>query len=447
LTVSALSALCVGLVVHAQQPAPPPAGAGQTPGAPAATQPVTNLGSDANGNPLRRALKTGHVSNYDEAKVAPYTLPDPLVASDGRKVTNAKAWTARRAEILRMYETEIYGRIPANTPKVTWEVTETDREARGGLAVMKRVVGHIGSADGPRVNLTVYTPSKAAGPVPLILLVNFGGGPARGAAPAAGAAPVPGRGGPGSGEPPVAEEILTRGWGYATVGYNDIQPDRANAWDQGVIGLTLQPGQTQPAPDEWGTISAWAWGISRIVDYFETDASVNAKQIAIQGHSRLGKTVLWAAARDERIAAVFSSCAGEMGSALARRDWGETVDDMAQNFGWQFSGNFQKWSGRWKDMPVDAHMLIALSAPRPAFISGGTTDQWADPVGEFLATVAAGPVYRLLGKKDLGVTALPPLDTPLTSGDLGWHYHTGGHTATPADWAAFLQFMSKYFKG
>jgi len=281
--------------------------------------------------------------------------------------------------------------------------------------------------------------------------VNFGGGPGRGAArgpaPAAGAAPVPGRGGPGSGEPPVAEEILTRGWGYATVGYNDIQPDRANAWDQGVIGLTLQPGQTQPAPDEWGTISAWAWGISRIVDYFETDASVNAKQIAIQGHSRLGKTVLWAAARDERIAAVFSSCAGEMGSALARRDWGETVDDMAQNFGWQFSGNFQKWSGRWKDMPVDAHMLIALSAPRPAFISGGTTDQWADPVGEFLAAVAAGPVYRLLGKKDLGVTALPPLDTPLTSGDLGWHYHTGGHTATPADWAAFLQFMSKYFKG
>ena len=157
--------------------------------------------------------------------------------------------------------------------------------------------------------------------------------------------------------------------------------------------------------------------------------------------------MLWAAARDERIAAVFSSCAGEMGSALARRDWGETVDDMAQNFGWQFAGNFQKWVGRWNDMPVDAHMLIALSAPRPVFITGGTTDQWADPVGEFLADVAAGPVYRLLGRKDLGATDLPPLDTPVTSGDLGWHYHTGGHTATPADWAAFLQFLSKYFKG
>jgi hypothetical protein len=450
LTVFGLFAVC-GLAGHAQQPAPPPAGAGQTAGPPAVGQPVTNLGSDANGNPLRRALKTGHVSNYDEAKVSPYTLPDPLVASDGRRVGAARAWRERRRpEIVRLYETEIYGRVPANAPKVTWEVTGTDRTARGGNAVMKRVVGRIGdAADGPRVNLTMYTPAKATGPVPLILLVNFGGGAGARAAvpPAAGTPPVPGGGVPRAGDPPVATEILERGWGYATVGYQDIQPDRANSWSQGVIGLTLQTGQTQPAPDEWGTISAWAWGISRIVDYFETDPSVNPKQIAIQGHSRLGKTVLWAAAKDERIAAVFSSCAGEMGSALARRDWGETVDDMAQNFGWQFAGNFQKWSGRWKDMPVDAHMVIALSAPRPVFITGGTTDQWADPVGEFLAIVAAGPVYRLLGKQDLGVTALPPLDTPVTSGDLGWHYHTGGHTATLADWTAFLQFLSKYFKG
>jgi hypothetical protein len=451
LTVLAVSMLCVGLGVRAQQPGAPPAGAGQTAGTPAATQPVTNLGSDANGNPLRRALKTGHVSNYDEAKVPPYTLPDPLVASDGGPVRDAQTWrTRRRPEIVGLYETQIYGRVPANVPKVAWEVVQSDPAARGGLAVSKRVVGRMGEApEGPRINLTMYTPARAAGPVPLILLVNFGGGAgARGAAqPAAGAGAVPGRGAPGAGEPLVASDILARGWGYATVGYQDIQPDRANSWNQGVIGLTLQPGQVQPGPDEWGTISAWAWGISRIVDYLETDPSVNAKQIALHGHSRLGKTVLWAAARDERIAAVFSSCAGEMGSALSRRDWGETVDDMAQNFGWQFAGNFQKWTGRWNDMPVDAHMLIALSAPRPVFITAGTTDQWADPVGEFLATVAAGPVYRLLGRKDLGVSALPPLDVPVTDGDLGWHYHTGGHTATPADWAAFLQFLSKYFRG
>ena len=173
---------------------------------------------------------------------------------------------------------------------------------------------------------------------------------------------------------------------------------------------------------------------------------MDAKRIALFGHSRLGKTALWASALDERIAAVYASCSGEMGAALARRDWGETVDDMAQVFPYWFAGNFQKWSGRWNDMPVDAHMLIALSAPRPVFVTGGTGDQWADPVGMFKAEVAAGPVYRLLGKKDLGVMDLPPLDAPLTTGDLGWHYHTGGHAATPEDWKAFLEFVGKYFR-
>jgi hypothetical protein len=174
---------------------------------------------------------------------------------------------------------------------------------------------------------------------------------------------------------------------------------------------------------------------------------VNAKRIAVEGHSRIGKTALWASANDPRIAAVFSSCAGEMGSALSRRDWGETVDDMAQNFPWWFSASFQKWTARWDEMPVDAHMLIALSAPRPVFLTGGTADQWADPVGEYLAAVAAGPVYRLLGKKDLGVSQpQPPLDRPITAGDIGWHYHTGAHAATPADWRAFLVFLDKYFK-
>ncbi len=415
---------------------------------------TTNLGSDANGNPMRLAIKTGHVSNYDETKVRPYTLPDPLVLSNGTRVLDATTWlTERRPEILRTYETEIYGRIPATAPHVRWHVTETDPQAREGVAVMKKVLGTIGDPpDAPRINLTVYTPAKAKAAVPVILLLNFGGG----AAPR-GATATPGRGGagPSAGDPPVAADIIARGWGYATVGYQDIQPDRANAQTQGVMGITRAPpspasrassAQQQTASDEWGTISAWAWGVSRILDYFETDTSVDAKQIAVQGHSRLGKTVLWASAMDQRIAAVFSSCAGEMGSALARRDWGETVDDMAQNFPYQFAGSFQKWVGRWNEMPVDAHMLIALSAPRPVFITGGTTDQWADPVGEFLAAVAAGPVYRLLGAKDLGVVQLPPVDVPLTNGDLGWHYHTGGHAATPADWKAFLEFLGKYFK-
>ena len=434
--IAAAFGVTVGVAAQQTSPTPsaPPAAQAQTPPAAAQTPPqkTSNLGNDANGNPLRLAFKTGHVSNYDESKVAAYTLPDPLRFGDGTPVRDAKAWTSkRRAEILRLYETEIYGRIPPQTPKVTWRVAETDPAARGGAAMMKRIVGSIGEGEtAPQIKLTVYTPAKANRAVPLILLLNFGGGQKP---------PVPL-------EPPVAAEILARGWGYATVGYNDIQPDRADAFTEGVIGRTLAPGQQKPNADEWGTIGAWAWGVSRILDYFETDSAVDAKQVAVHGHSRLGKTALWASALDQRIAAVFSSCAGEMGSALARRDWGETVDDMAQNFPWQFSGNFQKWPGRWNDMPVDAHMLIALSAPRPVYVTGGTQDQWADPVGEFQALVAAGPVYRLLGRKDLGVSALPALDTPIVSGDLGWHYHTGGHTATAADWTAFLQFLDKYFQ-
>ena len=414
----------------------------QTPApAPAANQ--TNLGSDANGNPLRRALKTGHISNYDENKVAPYTLPDPLVMVSGTRVTGATMWNRqRRPELLRLYAQHIYGRVPANVPKITWEVSETDAHARDGAALLKRVVGRVGSKpDGPQIRVSVYTPAQATKKVPIILLLNFGGGPARAGGPPAAA----GRGNAATGEPPNAAEILARGWGYATVGYNDIQPDRADAWAEGVIGQALQPGQTKPAADEWGTISAWAWGASRIADYLQSDRNVDGSRIALYGFSRLGKTVLWAAAQDERFKAVFSGCAGEMGSALARRDWGETVDDMAQNFPYWFAGNFQKYSGHWNDMPVDAHMLIALSAPRPVYITGGTQDQWADPKGEFLAAVAAGPVYRLLGKKDVGATELPALDTPLVTGDIGWHYHTGGHAATPADWKGFLDFVAKYF--
>ena len=402
----------------------------------AVVQQKTNLGNDPNGNPLRLATKTGHVSNYDESKVKPFTLPDPLVMADGTRVTDAAAWAKRRRpEIVRLYESEIYGHVPAKAPKVTWRVGQTEAGAKEGTAVKKRIIGTPAGSpvDAPEINVTLYTPASAKEPVPVILLLYFGGG----TAPPAANAP--------SGEPPVAAEILARGWGYATVGYQDIQPDRINTFNQGVIGLSLGAGQSQPAPDEWGAIGAWAWGASRVIDYLVADKAVDGKRIALFGHSRLGKTALWASALDERIAAVYASCSGEMGAALARRDWGETVDDMGQNFPYWFAGRFQKWVGRWNDMPVDAHMLIALSAPRPVFVTGGTADQWADPVGEFQAEVAAGPVYRLLGKKDLGTTTLPPLDSPLTAGDLGWHYHTGGHAATPEDWKAFLVFLGKYF--
>jgi hypothetical protein len=394
----------------------------------------SNLGKDAKGNPLRLAFKTGHISNYDESKVKPYTLPDPLVLANGKSVKDAETWVKqRRPEILKLFQTEIFGHVPDNAPKVKWEVAATEANAMTGTATLKLLVGRIGDRpDGPRMNVSLYLPVKAEGPAPVILTITFGGGG--------------GKGKKFGGKESIAAEILGRGWAYASIGYNDIQPDRANAFKEGVIGLTLKPEQAAPAADEWGSVSAWAWGISRIMDYFETDKAVDARCIGIQGHSRLGRTVLWAGAQDERIAAVFASCSGEAGAALARRDWGETVDDMAQNFPWQLAGNYQKWVGRWNDMPVDSHMLIALMAPRALFCNGGTTDQWADPKGEFLGMVAAGPVYRLLGRKDLGVTELPPLDKAVTDGDLGWLYHTGGHVATAADWQAFLTIAERTFK-
>ena len=402
----------------------------------------------ASAGPNVRA-STGHVSNYDEAKVAPYTLPDPLRLQNGETVRDAKTWfEQRRPEILRAYETEIYGRVPASAPKARAEVVNAGDPVENGAGRRKHVVIHFGAeAEGPKADVVIYLPAAAKAPVPVLLhLVFFRG--LHSEAPEAPAPALPakaGKGGPFVETGPVAD-ILARGYAYATFRYTDVQPDTKTTHDGGVQTLAYAPGQTEPAPAEWGTISAWAWAASRVVDYLESDRDFDAKRIALIGHSRLGKTVLWAGAQDPRFALVFSSCSGEMGAALARRDYGETVDDMAQRFPWQFAGNFQKYAGHWNDMPVDAHFLIALHAPRPVFVTGGTEDRWADPHGEFLAEVAAGPVYRLLGKKDLGTTELPALDTPLIAGDLGWLYHTGGHSILPGDWKAFLDFADRHLK-
>ena len=401
--------------------------------------------SDKNGNPLRYAV-TGHVSNYDKAKVGNYTLPDPLVLTSGEPVRDAQTWfERRRPEIVRLYESEIYGRVPATAPDVSFEVVSEQQNAMEGTAVRKHIVGKFGRGpDAPAMNVVLLLPAHASGPVPVLLHLVFGAGlqPPRSTPPGNG---TPGNTARFAETGPVAE-ILAQGCGYATVRYTEIEGDRAETNLTGVRRLALPPGQSEPAADEWGTIAAWAWGASRVLDHFEKDPAIDARRVGLIGHSRLGKTVLWAAARDPRFALVFSSCSGEMGAALARRDYGESVDDMALNYSWQFAGNFQKYIGRWHTMPVDAHMLIALAAPRPVFITGGTTEQWADPHGEFLAEVAAGPVYRLLGKKDVGAEKLPLLDTPLVTGHLGFLYHTGGHTIMAGDWKAFFDFARRHLQ-
>lgn len=442
------------------QPAPIPP-SGSTPGASAAPAAPAPL-KDADGRTLRRA-PTGHVTNYYEEKVPPYTLPDPLVLKNGQPVRDAATWTKlRRPEILQLYATEIYGRVPERAPKVTWEVGALDPAALDGTAVRKEVVFHFGdTTGGPTVHLVLYTPAKAAAPAPVVLQLLFGNPPgvapatppvvptpvpaaAPGAKPvAAAAAAVPRRGFNDAG--PVAD-LIARGYGYASFRYSEVQADTAAGRAAGIIGLALAPNQAAPAPDEWGTISAWAWASSRVLDYLATEKTVDAKRVALVGHSRLGKTVLWAGAQDERFALIFSSQGGEMGSALARRDFGETIDDMAANFGYQFAGNFQKYSGHWNEMPVDAHFLISLCAPRPVLITGGSGDQWSDPRGEFLAVVAAGPVYRLLGQPDAGTIDMPPLDTPVATGKLAFLEHNGPHAITPLDWKVFLDYADKFLK-
>jgi hypothetical protein len=405
-----------------------------------------SLGTDANGNPIRRAPRTGHISNYDESKVGAYTLPDPLALRSGESVRTPDDWfKRRRPEILELYQSEIYGRVPAHVPPVRSEILSMVPETFGEAPAQHRhIVLHVG--EGPSalaVNVHLYLPAQHSKPVPVLLHLTFAtstaGSAAKVPAPESNPPTRPSEAGP-------VAEMLSRGFGYALVRYTEIQPDNAATHSAGVQALSYAPGQSEPAADEWGTISAWSWGVSRVLDYLSSDPAVDAHRVALIGHSRLGKTALWAGASDPRFALIFSSCAGEVGSALARRDYGETLDDMAGNFAWQFAGNLQKYPGRWQDLPVDAHMLIALCAPRPIFITGGTKDQWADPKGEFLAEVAAGPVYRLLGKSDLGTTELPPLDTPIVDRDLGFHYHTGGHTITASDWKAFLDFASRHLR-
>jgi hypothetical protein len=341
------------------------------------------------------------------------------------------------------FDREIYGRVPKVMPAVKWEVSSTAEEMVGDVPVItKQLIGHVDNSAYPQITVdikaTLTTPARATGPVPVMMELGSTGGPPR--AGARGPAPV---------GPSWQQQVLAKGWGYAVMSTTSVQADSGAGLTAGIIGL-VNKGQPRKV-DDWGALRAWAWGAGRVLDYFETDKAVDAKHVGVEGHSRYGKAVALAMAHDSRFAIAYVSSSGEGGVKMNRRNWGELVENVAapNEYHWM-AGNFLKYAGplNWNDMPVDAHELVALCAPRPMFISGGATngDGWVDAKGMFLAAAGAGPVYKLLGKKDMGTTEFPAIETALIDGDVAFRQHSGGHTPAP-NWPTFITFASRYFGG
>jgi hypothetical protein len=395
-------------------------------------------------------------ANYDEALANPFpNLPDPLALPNGRRVTSAAMWFAeRRPQIVEDFEREVVGRVPARVPPVAWHVAQTVKAAIAGHPVVgRRVVGHVDNASYPAISvdmqLALVTPTDARGPAPVMIMFRGGGLPGEPAPDARGGASAS-----AGGDAPATEQLIADGWGYAFLTPASIQADNGAGLTKGIIGL-VNKGQPR-TPEDWGALRAWAWGASRALDYLETDRSVDAKRVGIEGVSRFGKAALVTMAFDTRFAVVLVGSSGEGGAKLHRRNFGEAVENLTASgeYHWM-AGNFLKYgaadatfgSRNAGDLPVDAHELIALCAPRPTFISYGVPDKgdarWLDHQGSFMAAVAAGPVFRLLGAKDLGtsddyrVEKMPPVNVGLLRGQLAWRQHDGGHTDGP-NWKYFI---------
>jgi hypothetical protein len=426
--------------------------------------------------------KSPNATNYDEAKANPFpNLPEVLTLKNGRKVTSADMWfKQRRPEIVEDFDREVLGRVPKEVPKVTWVVTETATGTVGDRPVVGKVLaGRVDNSAHPAISveiqMTLVTPADARGPVPVMMMFGGARGIPGGTQPAA----APGRGGPRGGgnaaqapraggappapsDPPATQQLIAAGWGYAQINPGSIQADNGAGLTKGIIGL-VNKGQPRK-PDDWGSLRAWAWGAARGLDYLETDKTVDAKRVGIEGVSRYGKAALVTMAYDQRFALVLVGSSGEGGAKLHRRNFGEAVENLTapNEYHWM-AGNFLKYgtaessfgSRNAGDIPVDAHQLIALCAPRLTFISYGVPERgdakWLDQQGSFMAAVAAGPVFRLLGAKDLGTSddynkeKMPAVNTGLLDGQLAWRQHDGGHTDGP-NWKYFIPWANRLLK-
>ncbi len=401
--------------------------------------------------------------NYDEKQVPAYVLPDLLVTEDGRQVKTARDWRKiRRPEILELFRSQMYGRRPGQLLELRSRVTSVDSRALGGTAVRKEVSLYFSpERDLPRMDLLIYLPVSGSGPVPAFLGLNFNGN--HSIHPDPGISPTKNWMRPSKVEGAVVEnratekgrgtfsrrwpveKIIGRGYALVTAYYGDIDPDYHDDFRNGVHPLFYRPGQTRPDADEWGSIATWAWGLSRALDYLETDPGIDAHKVAVLGHSRLGKTALWAGAEDERFALVISNNSGCGGAALSRRRFGETVARINRVFPHWFCGNFKQYGGKEERLPMDQHLLVALVGPRPVYVASAAEDRWADPKGEYLSARHASPVYALLGLPGLPGDSMPGVNQPLM-GTIGYHIRSGRHDVTDYDWDRYLDFADRHLR-
>lgn len=404
----------------------------------------------------QRKTTAGIPINNDESKVPAYSLPELLVLENGKKVKDTKTWQSqRRPEILRLFESEQFGKAP-KTRDVSFDVFEQGTTTLDGKAIRRQVTIYFTSDTSKhKADLLMYLPTKATTPAPLFLRISFSANSVFIDDPGIKEGMIWTREGeriPASEgrmrSPFALEKFIDAGFAVATIYYGDIEPDFKGGVEHGIRSHFFNEDQNYPAPDEWGAISAWAWGLGGVMDYLETDKDINAQKVALHGVSRLGKTVLWTGAMDERFGMIIASCSGEGGAAISRRQYGETIAHMIHptRYYYQFAGNRAKYAFDPNTSPIDAHMLVSLIAPRPLLLQTGDTDYWSDPKGEFDAAVAAAPVYELFGKKGLETTQWPAAGTPILN-DLGYFMHSGGHGTVPEDYDVYIDFMKLHFLG